>query len=62
MLRNDPPELTQAISQLRNALASEGWLGLTTEYLVQLQNALEVAERAVHTERLTREAHEFRGE
>jgi hypothetical protein len=62
MLRNDPPELTEAISQLRKVLASEGRLGLTTEYLVQLQNALEVAERAVRTERLTREACEFRGE
>jgi hypothetical protein len=62
MLRNYPPELTQAISQLRKVLASERRLGLTTEYLVQLQNALEVAERTVRTERLTREAHEFQGE
>jgi hypothetical protein len=61
MLRNDPPELTEAISQLRKVLALEG-LGFTTEYLVQLQNALEVAERAVRAERLTREAHEFQGE
>jgi hypothetical protein len=62
MLRNYPPGLTQAISQLGKALASERRLGLTTEYLLQLQDALEVAERAVRTERLTREAHEFRGE
>jgi hypothetical protein len=47
---------------LRKVLASEGRLALTTEYLVQLQNALEVAERTVRTERLSREAHEFRGE
>jgi hypothetical protein len=62
MLPNYPRELAQAISQLGEVLASEGRLGLTRDYLVQLQNALEVAERAVRTERLTREAHEFRGE
>jgi hypothetical protein len=62
MLPNDPSELTQAISQLRKVLASEGRLGLTTEYLVHLQSALEVAERAVRTERLTRKAYEFQGE
>jgi hypothetical protein len=62
MLCNDPPEMTEAISLLRKVLASEGRLGFTTEYLVQLQNALEVAERAVRAERLTREVHEFRGE
>jgi hypothetical protein len=62
MLRNYPPELTQAIGQLREMLASEGRHGLTAEYLVQLQSVLEVAERAIRTERLTREAYEFLGE
>jgi hypothetical protein len=62
MLRNDPPDLTNAISQLRKVLASEERVGLTTEYLVQLQNALEIAERAVRAERLTQQAYEFRGE
>jgi hypothetical protein len=59
MLRSDPPDLTQAISQLRKVLAIEPPLGLTTEYLVQLQNALEVAERAVRAERWAREGREF---
>jgi hypothetical protein len=62
MLRNDPPDLTHAISQLREVLASEERVGLTTEYLVLLQNAIHAAERAVRTERLTREAHQFHGE
>jgi hypothetical protein len=62
MLRNDPPDLTQAIDQLRKVLALELPLGLTTEYLVQLQNAIEVAERAVRAERWAREGSEFRGE
>jgi hypothetical protein len=61
-----PPQattmLTHAISQLRTVLALERPLGLTTEYLVQLQNALEVAERAVRVERWAREGYEFQGE
>jgi hypothetical protein len=61
-LRNGPPSLTQAISQLRKVLASEPPLGLTTEYLVQLQDAIEVAERAISAERWTREGCEFQGE
>jgi hypothetical protein len=62
MLRNDPPDFTQAISQLRQVLALEPPIELTTEYLVQLQNAIEVAERAVRAERWAREGREFRGE
>ena len=62
MLRNDPPELMEAISQLRKVLALELPLGLTTEYLARLQNAIEVAERAVRTERWAREGREFQGE
>jgi hypothetical protein len=62
MSLDDQPELTQAIRQLREVLASERPLGFTAEYLVRLQNALEVAERAVRSERLGREADEFRGE
>jgi hypothetical protein len=62
MSRDDPPELTLAIRQLREVLASERPLAFTAEYLVRLQNALEVAERAVRSERLNREADEFRGE
>ncbi len=61
-LRNGPPSLTQAISQLRKLLASEPPLGLTTDYLVQIQDALEVAERAVRAERGAREGCEFQGE
>jgi hypothetical protein len=61
-LREDPPDLTQAISRLREVLAVELPLGLTMEYLVQLQNAIEVAERAVRAERWSREGYEFRGE
>jgi hypothetical protein len=58
---NDAPDLTEAISQLRKVLASEP-LGLTTEYLVQLQDAIDVAERAVRAQRWARECYEFRGE
>jgi hypothetical protein len=54
--------LTEAISQLRKVLALELPLGLTTKYLVQLQDALEAAERAVSAERWTREGCEFQGE
>jgi hypothetical protein len=61
-MHNDPPDLTRAISQLRKVLASEMPLELTTEYLVELQNALEVAERAVRAERWARKGSEFRGE
>jgi hypothetical protein len=61
-LRDDPHDLTQAISQLREVLALEPRLGLTTEYLVQLQNAIAVAERAVRAERWVREGREFQGE
>jgi DNA-binding SARP family transcriptional activator len=61
-----PPEatttLTQAISQLRKVLALERPRGLTTEYLVKLQNALEVADGAVRAERWAREGYEFQGE
>jgi hypothetical protein len=61
-LHDDPPELTQAISQLREVLASETLLGLTTEYLARLHNAIEVAERAVRAERWARDGYEFQGE
>jgi hypothetical protein len=44
-LCDGPHDLTQAISQLREVLAIEPPLGFTTEYLVQLQNAIAVAER-----------------
>jgi hypothetical protein len=54
--------LADAISQLRKVLASELPPGLTTDYLVQLQNALEIAERAVRAERWAREVSEFDGE
>jgi hypothetical protein len=37
--------LAEAISQLRKVVAPGLPVGLTTEYLVRLQNALEVAER-----------------
>ena len=43
----DPPDLNQAIGQLRAALAAERLLGTTTEYLVQLQTAIEAAGRAL---------------
>jgi hypothetical protein len=62
MLCNDSTDLTQAIDQLRKVLALERPLGLTSEYLVQLQNAIEVAERSVRAERWAREGCEFRGE
>jgi hypothetical protein len=61
-MHNDPSDLTHAISQLRKVLASETPLGLTTEYLVELQGALEVAERAVRAERWARKGQEFQGE
>lgn len=61
-LRSDPPDLTQAITQLRDVLASEPALGLTMEYLAQLQNAIEIAERAVRAERWARQGQEFQGE
>jgi hypothetical protein len=54
--------LAEAISQLRKVLAPGLPVGLTTEYLVRLQNALEVAERAVRAERWAREGYEFQGE
>jgi hypothetical protein len=62
VLRDHPPDLTQAIGQLRELLALEPPLELTTEYLVQLQNAIAVAERAVRVERWAREGREFLGE
>lgn len=62
MLPNDPHNLRQAISQLREVLSIELPAGLTMEYLVQLQNAIEVAEQAVRAERWARESHEYRGE
>jgi conjugal transfer/entry exclusion protein len=58
----DPPDLNQAIGQLRAALAAERLLGTTTEYLVQLQTAIEAADRAVRDERWKREGYEFQGE
>jgi hypothetical protein len=58
----DPPDLREAIGQLREALASERLLGSTTEYLVQLQTAIEAAARAVRDERWKREGYEFQGE
>jgi hypothetical protein len=58
----DPPELKEAIGQLREALAAERLLGSTTEYLVQLQTAIEAAARAVRDERWKREGYEFQGE
>jgi hypothetical protein len=61
-MNNDLPDLAHAISQLRKVLASETPLGLTTEYLVELQNALEAAERAVRAERWARKGSEFQGE
>jgi hypothetical protein len=61
-LCDGPHDLTQAISQLREVLAIEPPLGFTTEYLVQLQNAIAVAERAVRAERWAREGDEFQGE
>jgi hypothetical protein len=59
---SDATTLAEAISQLRKVLAPEPPLGLATEYLVRLQNALEVAERAVRAERWAREGYEFEGE
>jgi hypothetical protein len=58
----DPPDLKQAIGQLREALAAERLLGPTTEYLVRLQTAIETAGRAVRDERWKREGYEFQGE
>ena len=58
----DPPDLNQAIGQLRDALAAERLLGTTTEYLVQLQTAIEAAGQAVRDERWKREGYEFQGE
>jgi hypothetical protein len=58
----DPPDLKQAIGQLRETLAAERLLGPTTEYLVQLQTAIETAARAVRDERWKREGYEFQGE
>jgi hypothetical protein len=64
--RTMPPSeamtLAEAISELRKVLAPEPPLGLRTEYLVRLQNALEVAERAVRAERWALEGYEFQGE
>jgi hypothetical protein len=64
--RTMPPSeamtLAEAISELRKVLAPEPPLGLTTEYLVRLQIALEVAERAVRAEQWAREGYEFEGE
>jgi hypothetical protein len=54
--------LAEAISQLRKVLAPGLPVGLTTEYLVRLQNAVEVAERAVRAERWALEGYEFEGE
>jgi hypothetical protein len=54
--------LAKAISELRKVLSSEPPLELTTEYLIQLQNALGAAERAVRAERWAREGCEFKGE
>jgi hypothetical protein len=58
----DPPDLKQAIGQLRETLAAERLLGTTTEYLARLQTAIEVAGRAVRDERWKREGYEFQGE
>jgi hypothetical protein len=60
--RSEAATLADAISQLRKVLAPGLPVGLTTEYLVRLQNALEVAERAVRAERWAREGYEFQGE
>jgi len=54
--------LAEAISQLGKVLTPEPHFGLTTEYLVRLQNALEAAERAVRAERWAREGYEFQGD
>jgi plasmid maintenance system antidote protein VapI len=62
MLRNDQPDMTQAIGQLREVLALELPLGLTNEFLIQLQNAIELAEQAIRAERRAREGFEFSGE
>jgi hypothetical protein len=55
------PELTEAISKLRIVLALETPTHLTDDHLLQLQAALEVADRAVRAERWAREGYEFRG-
>jgi hypothetical protein len=57
---NDVPDLSEAISQLRNVLALP--VGLTTDHLIRLLNAIEVAERVVRAERWAREGYEFLGE
>jgi hypothetical protein len=62
MFPNEPPDLKQAIGQLREALAEERLVGPTTEYLVQLQTAIEAAGRAVRDERWKLEGYEFQGE
>jgi hypothetical protein len=54
--------LAEAISQLREMLAPELALGVTTEYLIQLQEAIEAAERAIRAERWARDGYEFQGE
>jgi hypothetical protein len=56
---NDAPELIEAISQLRSVLALP--IALTPDHLIRLQNAIEVAERAVRAERWAREGYEFLG-
>ena len=56
----EAPDLIEAISQLRNVLALP--IGLTTDHLIRLQNAIEVAKRAVRAERWAREGYEFLGE
>jgi hypothetical protein len=61
-LRDHPPDFTLAIGRLRELLALEPPLELATEYLVQLQNAIAEAERAVRAERWAREGREFEGE
>jgi hypothetical protein len=47
---------------MRTVLAPGLPVGLTTEYLVRLQNALEVDELAVRAERWAREGYEFQSE
>jgi hypothetical protein len=54
--------LAEAISQLREVLAPDLPLGLSADYLVRLQNAVDVAERAVRAEQWAREGYEFEGE
>jgi hypothetical protein len=62
MLRSEPPDLKQAMGQLRELLGSEMQAELTTEYLTRLYGVLEIAERVVRAERWARDACEFRGE